>query len=213
MYLLPANTAPRSKTKWGGLGSLGAAPVRGALTARSNMIRVLPGIITVPLPPQPGPMPTPRCVPGDVRMENAYWDSKLCRWVPFVRGGPPPTPIVQTNAGTPVPPGFPTNQFFVAPDGSVWEYSSSSGKWFNTGTPYNAGVTPTPPTAPTNGSSAPSSPVSVTVTPGTPAESGYKPILDWLTQQTLITGLPNWIVGGGAALLAWKVFGTTGSKR
>src|SRR6266850_8445319 len=157
MYLLPANTAPRSKTKWGGLGALPAVNGR-----RMTIIfpRPAPGIITVPLlplPPQPGPMPTPRCVPGDVRMENAYWDSTLCRWVP--NSTPVPLPIVRppipipvpvapivvtpgaSTAGTPVPPSYPTNQFFVAPDGSVWEYSSSSGKWFNTGTPYNTGAT------------------------------------------------------------------------
>lgn len=72
-----------------------------------------------------------------------------------------PPPSSSTNAGTPVPSNFPTNQFFVNSDGSVWEYGASG--WFNTGTPYN------------NGASSGSSSTSTTgvSTAGTPVPAGY----------------------------------------
>lgn len=142
--------------------------------------------------------------------------------LPIIVRGPitySPTPVSSSptptaNAGTPVPPGFPTNQFYVAPDGSVWEYSVSSNSWFNTGTPYNVnapggGATaPTPAATTDSGASQP--PVSVTVS--TPAsESGYQSILDWLTQQTLISGFPNWTILAGGAL-AYKMFFASGSS-
>jgi hypothetical protein len=40
-----------------------------------------------------------------------------------------------------------------------------------------------------------------------PAASEYQTIFDWLTQQTLISSVPNWIVAGGVALLAFKFMG------
>ena len=57
-------------------------------------------------------------------------------------------------------------------------------------------------TASSGGSSiSPSQPVSVTVSP-TGADP-YQSLLDWLTQQTLITGYPNWLIGVGVGLLGW----------
>lgn len=138
-----------------------------------------------------------------------------------------------------MPAGFPTNQFYVAPDGSVWEYSVSSNSWFNTGTPYmQPGSAPATATSPvpagyptssaytdangniwtwngsqwaisgsvqTGGAITPTTPpVSVTVTP-TSTDTGYQAVLDWLTQQTLISSLPNWLVLAGGAL-AYKMF-------
>lgn len=159
--------------------------------------------------------PQPRCVPGDMKPEGAaVWDPVACRWV---GGGifPPSPPAPPPSAGTPVPAGFPTNQFFVAPDGSVWEYSVSANQWINTGTPYNVNPPPSAPTAAPSGSgdaSAPAAPVNITVAPTPATSSGYQAILDWLTQQTLVTGIPNWLVGSGVALLAYKAMGSGGKR-
>jgi hypothetical protein len=126
---------------------------------------------------------------------------------------------VNPNAGTPVPAGYPTNQLFVNSDGSFWEYGPNG--WVYVGTPYNTGATATPPapapspsggsTAPPAGTTAPG-PVSVSVAPA--ASSGYQAILDWLQQDSLassigFTGIPNWIVGGGA-FFAYKLFTKSG---
>jgi len=144
---------------------------------------------------------------------NATWDPIGCRWVPnpIPTPSPPPVPAAAApTAGTPVPPGYPTNQFFVAPDGSVWEYSQTAGNWFNTGTPYSTGATPSNPSTPTAGintASAAPSPVNLTVTPA-PISSGYQAILDWLTQTTLVSPVPNWIVAAGVGFVGWKMFGS-----
>jgi len=235
-YLLPAGTQARTVNKWG----LGRYRTMGAMAARamsngggtSQMIRLLPRTPVLPGPPavwtggDPIVVPTPgggggsvgirpiqQCYPGDVAMANATWDPVGCRWVPNTPILPPPVPLPPVpapNAGTPVPAGYPTNQFFVAPDGSVWEYSQSAGSWFNTGTPYSTGATPSNPSTPTAGintaSGAPS-PVNVTVTPA-PVSSGYQAILDWLTQSTLVSPVPNWIVAAGVGFVGWKMFGS-----
>lgn len=230
-YLLPAGTAPRTKNKWG----LGAVPMRTAVAAapKSQAIAIRSPIYDNGGPVLPGPMPIFR---GPISVLN------------------PPNPLPgatlpPATAGTPVPSGFPTNQFFVAPDGSVWEYSTSSNSWFNTGTPYQQPGTSTTPAAtspvpagwPTsaaytdgvgniwtwNGtawvvsgsvssgglltSSSPAAPVSVTVTSPSTTDTGYQAVLDWLTQQTLISSLPNWMVLAGGAL-AYKMFFASSGK-
>jgi hypothetical protein len=190
-------------------------------------------IVRLPMPP-----PMPVIGPPSVR--------------PIITGPytnlPASTTTNPSTAGTPVPVGFPTNQFYVAPDGSVWEYSTSSNSWFNTGTPYQApGSTPVPAASPVpagwpttsaytdsigniwtwNGtawvvsgsvnsgglmtSSSPAAPVSVTVAP-TSTDTGYQAVLDWLSEQTLFTGLPNWMVLAGGAL-AYKMFFASGKGR
>jgi hypothetical protein len=262
-YLLPAGSAARTVNKFGlgvyrtrmmrsrGLGAvIMAANGNGAGGVRVPIKPILPPIRVFPIPvapvtakpPMPAPIPVAQCNPGDVMMANATWDATLCRWVPNPMPPAPPTP---STAGTPVPAGFPVNQMFVAPDGSVWEYSTSSNAWFNTGTPYSApssqpapASTPVPAGYPTSAAYTDSNgniwtwtgsqwaisgsvntggamtpvtpPVSVTVAP-TPAESTYQSILDWLTQATLVSPVPNWIVAVGVALLAMKVTG--GGKR
>ncbi len=188
-YLLPAGMPPRTKNKWG-LGAI-AMPADGA--ARSNLILFRPRF-PIGAPPSVGPIvtgPYTYTPPG---------------------AAPPPTPSPSTG-GTPVPAGYPVNQFFVAPDGSVWEYSTSSNSWFNTGTPYNTGAASSPAaSAPVSSSTPPPQPVSVTVAPAA-AESGYQSILDWLTQETLITSVPNWIVASGVGLVIWKATNSSGGKR
>lgn len=154
-----------------------------------------------------------------------------------------PPPSNSFNPGTPVPSNFPTNQFFVNTDGSVWEYGTNG--WFNTGTPYNTGAsspaspvtstsavttsgTPVPAGYPTNatytasdgsiwsfnaatgtwqyaGVSA-SAATAAAATPAAAAESDFQSFVDWLPQSTLINGVPNWALAGGAMLLVYKLF-------
>jgi hypothetical protein len=167
-------------------------PVESPITAPtvapvSNVIRVFPmpsPLPPTPLPVQPVPAPAPPAVAA-------------------------PQPTGATNAGTPVPVGFPTNQFFVSNDGSVWEFSQAQGTWINTGTPYNVGpsaVSPTPAAVPAGAVSpaASTQPVNVTVAPAA-TESAYQSVLDWLSQSTLISSVPNWILVLGAGLLALKI--------
>jgi len=234
-YLLPAGMPARTKNKWG-LGILAERAMMpnggGGGVPRSNIVLFRPpSLPPTPRPILPGPMPvwpgpgggsvgpvgvTQRCYPGDVMMANATWDPVGCRWVP--NEAPPNAPAAASTAGTPVPAGFPVNQFFVASDGSVWEYSTSGNQWVNTGTPYNTGASssggatsPTPAAITDSSASAP--PVSVTVTTP-PTSSGYQAILDWLTQSTLISPVPNWVVAAAAALIASKVMGSSsGGKR
>lgn len=131
-----------------------------------------------------------------------------------------PLPAIGTGAnyaGTPVPIGFPTNQFFVSNDGSVWEYSQAQSAWMNTGTPYNVGTSVPPPAAAasTQAAAAPASaaPVVNITTPATP--SAYQGVLDWLGQSTLISAVPNWVLVLSAGLVALKVSrgGSGGSRR
>jgi hypothetical protein len=100
--------------------------------------------------------------------------------------------------GTPVPQGYPTNQPYVDPSGNQWIYQN--GQWVNTGSQYS---TTTSTIAPTG------EPASVM----TPAPtSSYQSILDWLTQQTLIAGVPNWILAAGVTLVAFKFSSPSGRK-
>lgn len=180
------------------------------------------------------------------------------------------------TSGTPVPSGYPTDQIFMAPDGSQWVYSSSQGTWLNVGTPYNLSAASNPPAAstsmpstPTVGStytdasgniwtfngttwtitgntltaaltstaaaaaSVPASPTvgqtytdasgniytwngaawSLTTAAGTSATSDYSSVLDFLTQDNLITGVPNWVVGAGLVGAYLVLSSKMGGKR
>lgn len=227
MYLLPAGQAPRSNTK---LGHLRSRRGLGAVVSRlmmSNGGGPTSDVILYRPPVLPGPMPVWPGAGGSVGIRpvpivNPVWPGGNPIPLPVVSNPIPPVPPTLVcsgsncpNTGTPVPIGFPTNQFFVSSDGSVWQFGN--GKWFNTGTPNTAGGSGAPPALPAaapiaagGDTSAPVAPVSVTVAPA--GESSYQAILDWLTQSTLISPVPNWIVGGGVALVAWKLFGS-GKKR
>jgi hypothetical protein len=222
----------RGNTKWRGLGAF--MPDAGFLRPPGG--RLLPWRPAVGQPPRSvgpggsvGLPPTPRSFcdhaappagcyyvptpssanPCDVQL--------ICPPQPVPVGvKPPPSPPTgpDSTAGTPVPTGFPKNQFFVAPDGSVWEYSTVSNSWFNTGTPYSTGATPTGggSGASSGASSAAPAPVSVSVAAPAAAESGYQSILNWLTQATLISPVPNWVVASGVVLLGYKFLGSGGKR-
>jgi hypothetical protein len=91
--------------------------------------------------------------------------------------------------------GYPINQIFMAADASQWVYSAAQQKWINVGVPFNLN----PPSAPAPAStSIPAStgppgvaPASASVAPPA-ASSPYSAVLNWLTQNSLISALPNW---------------------
>jgi hypothetical protein len=135
-------------------------------------------------------------------------------------------------AGTPVPLGYPITQIFVEPNGNQWMFDQASGTWKNatqaaksaaitseqqqaaqiaaaTATSPGGPESPTLVTSPTVSPYLPQqpslSPVNVSVS--SPISSGYSDILNWLTQSTLISPLPNWILLAGAGFVAIKLGG------
>jgi hypothetical protein len=86
-----------------------------------------------------------------------------------------------SSSGTvtsPVPAGYPTNQFYVASDGSVWEYAAAQNQWIPIEGPFgsgaSAGATPTTPqvTAALAPSSAPAPAAGVTASSPLPYIAG-----------------------------------------
>lgn len=188
-------------------------PYMGLVAPRSMMIRTFPVNGSVG-PVLPGPMPRPPFVPIDPISGGSVHPIIVG---PISTGGPanPPSQVAP-NAGTPVPAGFSTNQIFVAPDGSFWQYSPARSQWVNVGTPFNTGAGATPPapapspngasTAPPVGTTA-GAPVSVSV----PASNDpYQSVLNWLTNEDSLVGalgihgIPNWIVVLGSGLLIYR---------
>lgn len=86
-----------------------------------------------------------------------------------------------------VPVGTPLNVQFPDPSGNVWAFNPTSGQWGLTIT-STAGLLPSSSTIAATDPNA-----AVTAAP-----SSYQSILDWLTEQTLIGGIPNWVIGAGA---------------
>jgi hypothetical protein len=183
----------------GGMMGLGIAPISSQFLFNDPRIfRGGPG----------GNCPFPR---SELIIAGATWDPINCRWILPVQP-PPGTPIA--TPGSPVPAGFPTNQLFMAPDGSQWAFSVAQGRWLNVGTPYDLSVASNPPPASTSTPPpAAAAPVSVTVAPPAAGPSPYQSILDFATQSSLISGVPNWIVALGAGLLWKAVSSSMGSKR
>jgi hypothetical protein len=118
----------------------------------------------------PGLRLSPLCPGGAFSSAGGCADGSVPQWPGIPPGTTPPPVIIpqapppasgtgpgaaapppSANPGTPVPAGYPTNQFYVNnADGSVWEYSASKGGWINTGTPYNVGAPPSPAATPAN---------------------------------------------------------------
>jgi hypothetical protein len=159
--------------------------------------------------PWPRPLPPSRCTPGDAYMANAEYDFTSCRWIP--------NPVTPPVASGPVPAGFPTNQLFMAPDGSQWAYSTSQRKWMNVGTPYNLGQPPNPPAPSTStpitppappvptGAAPPAAPVPASVSP-------YDRLISFATESSLIPSVPNWVVGVGVLMGLKVVEGMRGRR-
>lgn len=97
-----------------------------------------------------------------------------------------------STLASPVPAGYPTTQPYFSTDGSVWNYNSTIARWVETQLPGSAAAallnqqaSGTPVT-----SAAP-----VTVQTGA---SSYQSVIDWFSQDTIISGIKNvWILGAG----------------
>lgn len=104
---------------------------------------------------------------------------------PPVSYAPTPTPSVFS----PVPSTQPLNQPYTDSYGNVWTYGPSG--WQITGNVSSA--------LPAAGAAGAPSYTGGTTTVNT--GSGYQSVLDWLSEQTLISGIPNWGVSAAAAAL------------
>jgi hypothetical protein len=114
-------------------------------------------------------------------------DSNGCALrVPVCPQGPANPPTFQPGT-TPAAAG---TQYTDA-NGNIWTYNGTN--WTITGN-ANAGGQLTQPAPVAAASAAPSS-----------APSTYQPILDWFTQSSLISAVPNWMVALGAGLLLKKM--------
>lgn len=99
--------------------------------------------------------------------------------------------------GTPVPNGYPTSAPFTDSAGNVWTYAPATGGWVN---------------ASLSSASLYSTASGASSYPGTiAAPSSAQSLLDWLSQQTLIAGVPNWMLAAGAGLVALKF--SSGGRR
>ncbi len=118
-----------------------------------------------------------------------------------------------TLATNPVPSGYPTSSTYTDASGNVWAYNGSA--WVNYGTSSNAAnqaalvANANAQAAFASGAST-TSPAPVSVTTST--ETGYQSILDWLSESTLISGIPNWVMAAGAGLLALKLAQSKGKR-
>lgn len=197
--MLARPTRQRVWRRRGGMMGLGLVPIN------SFGPRIFPGDPRIFRGGPGGNCAFPR---SEMIVVGSTWDPINCRWIPNPISSAPFTP------GSPVPAGFPTNQLFMAPDGSQWAYSVARGQWINVGTPYDLSVASNPPAASTSPPPpVTSAPVSVTVAPPAAGPSPYQSILDFATQSSLISGVPNWLVALGAGL-AWKwASSSMGSKR
>jgi hypothetical protein len=235
MYLLPATSQPlsgmgRRRRGLGATVSLPLLSLRSAVQLRAN----------------PFPNGVPVASGGPVSA-SPYLNQ------PSATPIPSPTASTSVYAGTPVPSNYPTNQFFVNSDGSVWEYSAASGTWIDTGTPYNvgAGAASAAPAASSGAVAAPAASTTTTAvsTDGTPVPAGFptnqeytasdgslwlfnaatgtwqyagissgaasgsaattaegdvQSLLQWFSQSTLISGVPNWALAAVAGVIALK---------
>jgi len=113
-------------------------------------------------------------------------------------------PVISTApnvAGTPVPANYPTNQIYVNSDGSQWVYSAATNSWVNM-------ALTTSTSSPTTSTGAP---ISVSVATPTSA-SPYDSLINFATEQSLLPGVPNWLIAIGA-VIAVKMAGQMGGRR
>lgn len=93
------------------------------------------------------------------------------------------------TAAAPVPVTQPTNQPYVDAQGNIWTFDASTGQWQVTGNVSSALSQSEAMQAAPASSAAPSS--------GASASGGYEAIINWLDSDSLIGGIQNfWIVGG-----------------
>lgn len=162
---------------------------------------LVPGNLQITVPGVRRPFPCPQIVewipPGCTAQVVTDPVTGCSHRVPICPPGGPQTPPALSTS--PVPANFPTNQLYVAPDGSFWEYSQAQGQWINTGTPYNVGAPVAAPGAATTPAPAPVTVVTPAAAP-VPTTSAYQSVIDFATQSTLLPPIPNWLVGVGIFL-------------
>ena len=139
---------------------------------------------------------------------GAFWEFNGTSWqnvgTPYnVSGGSTPasTTSSTTAPASPVPAGYPTNLLYTYSDGSMWQYNAALGGWQEIQGPSST----------TTQLSTTGAPAGTTVLPAV-ANSGYQSILDWLSNSTLISGVPNWIIAAGASLAAIKLMHPSGRR-
>lgn len=208
MYLLPAGTAARNNRKLQGLSGMrrlgSAASEARVFDYRSRPVSSFARVASSP---------------GEVYPKPVVWQvpfgpaSPQATYPPYVPPVTPPRypPVPAPTAaipGSPVPANYPTNQIFVYTDGTQWQFFPAQGAWVNLGIPYgtNSGTAAarSTTTSALDTGGTPAAPVSVSVAP---SSSSFQPILDWLSQNTLIAAVPNWVPTAGVALLAFKFMG------
>jgi hypothetical protein len=195
------------------------APIMANGVAQARTSIFLPRALPLPKSPvSPANPPIPQYPSGSDLVRSGVFT-----W-PVISPANPPTPHYPPTPATPVPAGFPTNQMFVAPDGSFWQFSTSNNQWVNVGTPYNTGAAATPPATPPSSTGANTTPPATTAPAPVAASaspsivtSSYQEILDWLNQDSLLAtigfaGIPNWITGAGVALIVYKVSNKSGRR-
>ena len=101
------------------------------------------------------------------------------------------------GAASPVPANYPTSLPYTDTQGNTWTYGASGWQMSSYGPAGAAGAA-----SYTGGTTS--------ITTG----SSYQSILDWLSQQTLISGIPNWgiVAAAGAGVLLLKNRGNGGRR-
>jgi hypothetical protein len=133
-------------------------------------------------------------VPSTWPTDEVYQDSSGNEWVyngqSWTNYGP-----TSYFPGTSIPITTPTNEIYTDALGNQWSYSN--GNWQLIASPSSTTSALTAAGTPTQGAT------SVT---GSPAPvSGTESLLDWFSESTLISGVPNWVLAAGAGLLALKL--------
>jgi len=134
--------------------------------------------------------PVPAGFPANqlfINTDGSQWiySSSQSKWINA--GTPTNVSAAQSPAATPTTPATATGATQIDGQGNTWTYNGSTWQL----------------TTAASSSSLPAGTVSsVAPTAAAPADaSGYSTILDWFTQSTLISGVPNWAMALGAGLL------------
>lgn len=96
--------------------------------------------------------------------------------------------VLPASPVSPVPANYPTSLPYTDRQGNTWTYGTSGWQTSSYGSSAGGGGSYTGGTTTVSTS------------------SGYQSVLDWLSQQTLISGIPNWgiVAAAGAAVLLLK---------
>jgi hypothetical protein len=94
--------------------------------------------------------------------------------------------------GTPVPVGYPTAAPYSDIYGNVWQFNTATGTWIET---FQAGSAP---------AISPSGAIAPAAAPNVLTDS-YTSILNWLTESSLLSPVPNWALVAGLGFVALKM--------